>query len=421
MPQGIAALLAAVDNVFQVVDALLLHFRFLGSFRRILVKAIPLKLPAGHLLLGLGQGSGGRLFTRAGGLQLGLNLGNLAFQGRDLVHVQGQFLLEVLQRFLDFTQVQFQLLLALPLVLDVLLDAGYFTAQGIVGALNFLIGVIGLDAFLAHFLHVSFQRPRLGHTGFQFHTQLGDFLLGIADRFIQPLPAQGLQVGRGITLLLLVFLVAFRGTGLALQMLQLALELFANVGQAFEVFAGALDAVFRFPASFLVLGNACCFLDEDAQFFRLGFDQVRHHALLDDRVAPGTETGTEEDILDIATAALGAVEHISGLRLAVDDALDRDFVEGGVFALHRVVGVVENELDGGLANRFAVAGAVEDHVRKIFTTQLARRAFTHDPAYGIDNIGFAATIGADDGAKITGEVDCGRVYERLESCEFNAF
>ena len=62
-----------------------------------------------------------------------------------------------------------------------------------------------------------------------------------------------------------------------------------------------------------ILGNTRCFFDENSQFFGLGLNQPGNHALLDNGIAAGTQAGAQEDIRDITTPALGAVEKIFGL------------------------------------------------------------------------------------------------------------
>src|SRR5690606_42113873 len=106
-------------------------------------------------------------------------------------------------------------------------------------------------------------------------------------------------------------------------MLQLAAQLIAQVGQAFQVLLGAAHAVFGLAAALLVFGDTGGFFDKYAQLVLLGFDQFRDHALLDDRVAARAKTGAEEDVGDIATAAFLAVQKIIGLAIAGDFAFDR--------------------------------------------------------------------------------------------------
>ena len=117
-------------------------------------------------------------------------------------------------------------------------------------------------------------------------------------------------MGLELALFAFVFLILFRGFSLAVQPFELTLQLFAQVGQAGEVFVGAADAVFGLAPALLVLGDARRFFDEVTQVFGLGFDQLGDHPLLDDRVAARAEAGAEEDVGDVSTAAFGAVEEV---------------------------------------------------------------------------------------------------------------
>ncbi len=110
-----------------------------------------------------------------------------------------------------------------------------------------------------------------------------------------------------IALLCFVFFVLFCRLRLAMQVCQLTRELITDVGQAFHVFARALDAVFGVAAALLVFGDTGGLFDEDAQLFGFGLDQARHHALLDDGIAARAQTGAQENIGDVTTTTLGAV------------------------------------------------------------------------------------------------------------------
>ncbi len=76
--------------------------------------------------------------------------------------------------------------------------------------------------------------------------------------------------------------------------------------------------------------------------------------------------------------------------------------------------VVEHEFDRRLAERLAVDGTVEDDIRHRLTAEVLGGTLAHDPAYGVDHIGFAAAVGANHGTHITGEAHGGRVDEGLE-------
>jgi hypothetical protein len=67
----------------------------------------------------------------------------------------------------------------------------------------------------------------------------------------------------------------------------------------------------------------------------------------------------------------------------------------------------------------AVAGAVEDHVGHGLAAQVLGRALAHDPAHGVDDVGLATAVGADDGAQVARQRHRRRVDEGLESGELD--
>ena len=87
------------------------------------------------------------------------------------------------------------------------------------------------------------------------------------------------------------------------EVLELLVDFLAQVVQAVEVLAGVADAGLGFLAAFLVLGDAGGFFEVDAQVLGLGLDDLRDHALLDDRVAARAQAGAEEQVGDVAAAA----------------------------------------------------------------------------------------------------------------------
>ena len=205
-----------------------------------------------------------------------------------------------------------------------------------------------------------------------------------------------------------------------MQAFELAFQLFAQVGQTRQVLVGTADTAFGLAAALLVFGDAGGFLDKVAQIFRLGFDQLADHALLDNRVAARSQTGTEEDVGNVAAPAFDAVEEVGVLTVAGHPTADGDFVITGIFAGEGAVRVVEDQLDGGLGHRFTGIGAVEDDVSHRLTTEVLRRTLTHHPAYGVDNVRLATTIGPDHRRHVAGEGDRGRVDKGFEPRQLDA-
>jgi hypothetical protein len=130
----------------------------------------------------------------------------------------------------------------------------------------------------------------IGVTLLRHQRLVGDILvtdhrLALAHTFIQVAPAQRCQARLELALVSLVFTVLLSSLGLALQALELALQLLAQVGQACKVLLSAADPAFGFAAALLVFGDARRLFDEIAQLFWLGLDELGDHALLDDRIA----------------------------------------------------------------------------------------------------------------------------------------
>jgi hypothetical protein len=242
-------------------------------------------------------------------------------------------------------QVILQLATALLLVLDGLLYTRHFRAQGVIPGLHpveFVGAVRVLDPVLldsgVHLLVIGVHR-------LQLDLQLADSLARGADFGIQLLPLKGQQLRLQFPLLVLVLAVFLRRLGLALQVLQLALQFLSQVGESLEVFQGAAHAALGFLATLLVLGDARGLLDKDPQLLRLGLDQPGDHALLDDGITAGTEAGAQENVCNVATPAAGTVEKIFRLALAGHLALDGNLSVAGILPADTAIRVVEHQFD----------------------------------------------------------------------------
>ena len=166
------------------------------------------------------------------------------------------------------------------------------------------------------------------------------------------------------------FLVALRHFGLPFELLQVAAEFAQNVLDPHQILARVVQAVFRFAPAFLVLGHARGLFQEDPQLLGLGLDDAGNHALPDNRVGAGTETGTEEDVLDVAAACRQVVDVVAGGAVAGQHPLHGDLAVLAPLPGGTAVAVVEHQFDAGPAARFTRSRAVEDHVLHRFAAQL---------------------------------------------------
>ena len=77
--------------------------------------------------------------------------------------------------------------------------------------------------------------------------------------------------------------------------------------------------------------------------------------------------------------------------------------------------VVEHQFDAGAGHRFTVAGTVENDVLHGFAAQSRGARLAQYPAQRVDDVGFAATVGADDTHELTRQRDMGGIDEGLET------
>ena len=202
---------------------------------------------------------------------------------------------------------------------------------------------------------------------------------------------------------------------LLLELLDLARQLEADVGHPREVLAGVRKAVLGFAAPFLVLGDTGGFLEENAKLLRLGLDDARDHALLDDRVGAGPQPGPEEDIGNVATADMLVIDVIRRLAIPLQHTLHRDFRVLRPLAGCAPHGVVENQLDACAREGLAIDRAVEYDIHHRVAAQGGRPRLAEHPANCIDYVGLAAPVWPDDADQLSRHVDRSGIDERLET------
>ena len=237
------------------------------------------------------------------------------------------------------------------------------------------------------------------------------FVLGVA----LPEPPEEVLLVRGLAL---EGFVLAGDLGLAGELLDLRLELAADVVDPRQVLARVGEAVLGLAAPLLVLGDAGRLFQEDPQLLGLGLDHPRDHSLLDDGVRPRPEAGAEEDVVDVAAADLGVVDVVRRLAVTLQHALDRDLGVLRPLAGGLAEAVVERELDARARNRAALRRTVEDHVLHRLAAQGARAGLAEHPAHRVDDVGLAAAVRADYADELARNIDGRRVDERLESGQF---
>ncbi len=371
--EGFSAALTFQRLPVQVFDLGAFDFGRARGFRAETAVLVPFHLPLRQRVFDLAQRflAGAVITTEQGQLRLGF--GDLQCEGfapgfvlRDVFgqccNLVGGFGMGFGQTFAQFA-----------LVPDLLFNPRDIRTDAVAFALRLRQAFGGLAVLLAAQFDLRFGLALLGNQSFEPGFLLRD---GFAQRdqlAVQLAVFQRLELGFLDALVFLVLLVLLGLAGLAFQMLKLLVNFFAQVIEAIKVFASVTNALFGFLAALLVFGDAGGLFQEHAQFFGPGLDDLADHALLDDRIAARPKTGAQEQVGDVAAAATGAVEVVAGLAVAADQALDRDFVEGGVFASQGAVAVVEDQFDRGLPDRFARGRTGKDHIGQRVATQAAGR------------------------------------------------
>ena len=267
------------------------------------------------------------------------------------------------------------------------------------------------------------------HVGFDV-TQLRHALFQRVDR-LQPLGANLGQIAFSVLLFQKPQLVLLeRGAGvqgvvlgghfgLLFQFFQVAGQLAQDVFDAGEVLLRVVQAVLRLAAALFVFGDASGFFQKQAQLLGAAFNDAADRALTNDGVRTRPQTGTQKHVLHVAAAHRLVVDEVVAATVAGEYALDSDLGELIPLPTGAVVAVVKIEFHAGAAGRFALGGAVEDHVLHGLATQLARLGLAQHPAHGVHDVGLAATVGAHHPHQLPRQHEVGRLSKRFEARELD--
>ena len=360
LPFALQRLAAAgeVDGLaVEVIQARAFDFGGTGGFRGATGMRVPARLPVGQPGLGAALLLGGVVLHLLQRFQPRLALGQRRAQGLDLFLVGADVALQFLELALGLALGAGQPLGGFAVVPYLLLDAGDLGADLVHIGLHRIQMLAGAVMGIADAFELRFHLPLLGQVAFDFQFRLAQRIALAFALALQRAVFERAHLGLAAVLLFLQRLPALGRAGLAVQVVELLVDLVAHVLHAVEVLAGGLDPAFGFLAALLVLGDAGGFLQVGAQFVRVGFDDLADHALLDDRVAARSQARTQEKIGDIAAAAASAVQEIRRLPVAADHALDGDLRVLRELALDGAVGVVEDQFHHGLADRLSRRGA----------------------------------------------------------------
>ncbi|CEJ16055.1 hypothetical protein BN1110_06406 [bacterium YEK0313] len=238
---------------------------------------------------------------------------------------------------------------------------------------------------------------------------------GLAHRFARLAELQENQRRLGLADIRRQAAVADRLARLALQAVELALDLGDHHFQPLEIGLGRLQTRLGLVPPGIEAGNAGRLFQNAAARLGLGVDDLADLALADQRRRARAGGGIGEQDLHVTGAHLAAVDLVDRTRLALDAA--RDFQRVVVVELGRrqALAVVDGERHlGGVARR-PVARTRKDHVVHAGRAHVLERILAHHPAQRLDEIRLAAAVRPDHAGQARLDQEFHRLDEGLEA------
>ena len=189
------------------------------------------------------------------------------------------------------------------------------------------------------------------------------------------------------------FPVLLGGRRLRAQLLGAGTQLIENVARASHVAIRLPQPVDRFLPLVAETPHAGRFFDQLAAKPGGGLDDEVDIVLRRDRVAILAQAGAGQQRVDVFQSRARTVDQVLALPGAEQTAGDFDLVELDVEPL---VGIVDGERAFRHADRRLAGTARVDDVLHLLAPQAAGVALAERPADCIDQVGLAATVGADD-------------------------
>ncbi len=241
--------------------------------------------------------------------------------------------------------------------------------------------------------------------------------LGLDDRVPLHLPVDQVVGGQAQPGVAQVGLDGLRATGhlgLAAQRFELAPQFGGQIREAGQVRRHRVELAEGFFLTLAMLEHARGFLDERAAILGARLQDLVELALPDDHMHLTADAGVAQQLLDIHQAAAAAVDFVFAGTVAEHPPRDRHL---GVLDRQRVVGVVDGDGDFGAAQRGSRRGAGEDDVFHLSAAQGLGALLPHHPRQGVNHVGFAGTVGPDDGGNARLETQSRRRGEGLEALQ----
>jgi hypothetical protein len=141
--------------------------------------------------------------------------------------------------------------------------------------------------------------------------------------------------------------------------------------------------------------DASGLLEHAPALLGLGLDDLADPALVDERrrARAGRRVGQQD--LHVARAHLAAVDAIGRAGFPLDAARHVERLVLVELRRRLAIGIVDRHRDFGIVARRPIVGAGKDHIVHVGGAHGLVGRFAHDPAQRLDQVRFAAAVGAD--------------------------
>ena len=167
-----------------------------------------------------------------------------------------------------------------------------------------------------------------------------------------------------------------------------------------------------------VFGDTGCLLKDLTAVRTFPGQNLVNTALTDVGIALTAQAGIHKQLVDIPQSGRLAVNIVFAVTAAIIPPGDHNLIS---VIGKGTVSIVQRQCCLGKAHRRTLLGAAKDHVLHFRATEGLGGLLTHNPQNGVGNIGFAGTVGADDGGNVIAKADQCLIREGLKALNFQTF
>ena len=202
------------------------------------------------------------------------------------------------------------------------------------------------------------------------------------------------------------------------QRLHLELQLGDFIPHAEQILLRVGQLALRLFLAVAVAGDARCLLKDVPALRAPGGENLVDFPLPDDRVALSAQAGVHKQLMDVPEP--------TGLAVDIVFTFAASIVAAGHHDLALLPGkpsfrIVQCQRDLRISHRFSLERTAENHVLHLAAAQRLGGLLPHDPADGVGNIRFSASVGSDHRSDRLAKGQDRLIRKGLESLELQCF